>query len=215
MTETFDVPAHEHGVVRVFDGRFESERAMRAYALPEGVEEGVPWPMRDEMGAAHLETRGVEVFPIANLKGMGLPAYLRMAYGVCEEEAADPQLREAEGHVVLIASRAFGGRPARLTVPERLRHLGTYRDADAHAAPRPAPSLGGGGATEAVGGGAAAATPEAPAGVARGRRIAGAGAIALGALMVAGGLLASEWLLWVPGLAAALAGAWIARGRSG
>ena len=216
MTETIHIPAFEHGVVHVFDGRFPSEAALRAYALPDGAEDGTAgWPLRDELGGPHLEARGVEAFPITTLKGMGLPSYLTMAYGVSEADAAHPQIAEAAGCVILIASRAFGGRAATLTVPERLRHLGAYRDADAHAAPRPVPSLGGGGAAETTGG-AAAAPPEAarPAG-GRGRRIAGAGAMALGALLVGAGILASEWMLWLPGLAVAAGGALLARRAPG
>jgi hypothetical protein len=215
MTETIEIPAHEYGMVRVFDGRFPSEATMRAYAVPEGVEAGAHWPMRGEMGVERLESRGVEAFPMANLKGMGLPSYLQMAYGVSEADAADPQLAEARGHVILVASRAFGGEAARMRVPERLRHLGTFRDAEARAAPRPAPALGGGGTPEPITAGGAGPAGERVAGRGTGRRIAGAGAIAAGALLVAGKILASEWLLWVPGLALALGGAFVARGRAG
>ena len=215
MTETIDVPAHEHGLVRVFDGDFPSEAAMRAYAVPEGIEEGAPWPMREEMGVGRLESRGVEAFPMANLKGMGLPSYLQMAYGVSEEDTAHPQLGEAKGHVILVASRAFGGEAATVAVPERLRHLGTFRDAEAHAAPRPAPSLGGGGAGEALGAGGASPAEERVMGRVTGRRIAGTGAMVAGALLVAGGILASEWLMWAPGLALAVGGALVARGGVG
>ena len=212
MNQTIDIPAFEHGVVRVLTGDFPSEAALRAYALPEGAAEGAPWPLRDDLGASALDPRGVEAFPMANLKGMGLPGYLRMAYGVSEREASDPALAEAGGGVILIASRAFGGRAARLAVPDRLRHLGAFHDAEA--APGPAPSPG-----RAVGG-AAGTTAERPppdasasnaARPAVRARAAGAGAMALGVLLVGGGILANELWLWVSGLVLAAIGAFAAR----
>ena len=213
MTQTIDVPAFEHGVVRVLTGRFPSEAALEAYATPEGAAEGAPWPLREELGADALDPRGIEAFALANLDGMGLPGYLRTAYGVSGREASDPMLAQAEGHAILIASRAFGGRARTLRVPERLRYLGAFHDAEA--APGAAPPLG-----EAKGGAASAPAerprPEASSAGnatvgAKGRAV-GAGAMALGTLLVGGGILADEILLWAPGLVLAAVGAFAARG---
>ena len=214
MTETIEIPAFEHGVVRVFTGAFPSEAALRAYARPEGAAEGAPWPLRDELGAEALDARGVEAFPAGNLKGMGLPSYLRMAYGVSEREASDPALAEAEGHVVLIASRAFGGRAQALRVPERLRYLGAFRDAEAP--PGAAPSLDPArGSAPRPGDGTERPPPEASQADRRRpgttERAAGAGAMALGALLVGGGILGNETWLWASGLVLAAVGAVLAR----
>ena len=217
MTETIDVPAFEHGVVRVFAGRFGGAAALEAYARPDGAR----WPLRDELKAGEIDPRGVEAFPAGNVKGMGLPGYLRMAYGVAEAEARGAVPAEGEDGLILMASRAFGGEARTLRVPARLRYLGAFRDAEALASPAPAtrlsPARPGSGSPEAapvVGAGAAPA--EGSVGLQRGGmgRAVGAGGLALGALLVAGGLLAGEWLLWAPGLVAAALGA-AALARSG
>ena len=209
MTETIDVPAFEHGVVRVLVGRFGNAAALEAYAKPDGAR----WPLRDDLGAGELDPRGVEAFPAANLTGMGLPGYLRMAYGVAESEAAGTALAEGEDGVVLLASRAFGDRAASLTVPERLRFVGAFRDAEAGAPARPAPALGAAGAAGATSERttaprAASPIPSVDAGPkAAWRRAAGASGLALGALLVAAGILANEIWLWGPGLVVAGLGA--------
>ncbi len=213
MTDTIEIPAFEHGVVRVFTAPFPSEAALRTYATPEGAAEGAPWPLRDDLGAGALDPRGVEAFAMGNLKGMGLPGYLRMAYGVSEREASDPRLAEAEGHVVLIASRAFGGRATRLRMPDRLRYLGAFHDAEA--SPGAAASLGAAKGGEA-GAPAERPPPEAPPAAGGPRpsatgRAAGAGALVLGALLVGGGVLANELWLWASGLVLAAVGAFTAR----
>ena len=219
MTQTIDVPAFEHGVVRVLAGRFASEDALRAYALPDGER----WPLRDELGVEALDPKGVEAFAVSKLGEMGLPGYLRMAYGVSDGDAARASLAGAEGHVILLSSRAFGGRAHSLALPDRLERLGAFRDAEAAALPAPAtplaPARDGAGAQAAPATPpTAAAGPSAP--TSRLGRAAGAGLLVLGALVVAGGVVANERWLWLPGIVLAAAGAAIAagtrrRGRQG
>ncbi len=151
MTGLLHVPAGEREVVRVFALDM---TAPEAEALAEGrASNGGPSGLAALLGAPRLDRDHVEIFPAADLAGVGLPGYLTEGLGVADAEiAADRTALEAEsGYIVIVHSPAFGGKAARLSPTPPLRHLGTYRleqadapgtlppAADSSAPARPAP----------------------------------------------------------------------------
>lgn len=134
---SIDVLAGEREVVRVFALDLDPNGA-RAFATPpEG--NGAAWPLHEALGAGSLDPEHVEVFPTADLQGVGLADYLAEGLGVDAAAVAPDRARlEAEdGHIVIVHSAAFGGAQQTLTPQPPLRLLGVYRQAQADP-PRPA-----------------------------------------------------------------------------
>lgn len=123
MTDRLDVKAGERGLVRLF-----------ALDLPpealDGFAEGDPSPLQEALGAQTLDMAFVEVFPVRNLTGLGLPGYMVDGLGVAEAEveADRARLEAIEGQVVVVLSRAFGDVAQSLKPRAPLRWIGTYRE---------------------------------------------------------------------------------------
>ena len=115
------VRAGEAGVVRLFaldlppeQARFLRDAAAAAQAL----------------GVEALDPAQVEVFPVADLDGLGLEGYLAEGFGIGEDQLApdrDP-LREVAGWVMVVRSRAFAGKGAQLRPAPGIRPLGAYAE---------------------------------------------------------------------------------------
>lgn len=123
MTERFEIKAHEHGVVRLF-----------AVDLPAAEVDGFAtpgadgWPLRDALGADTLDPDEIEVFPVSDLTGLGLPGYMIEGLGIAEADVAEDRARldALKGHVAVVRSRAFGGVAQEITPRAPLRWIGTY-----------------------------------------------------------------------------------------
>ena len=133
MSDPLEAPSDEWGVVRLF-----------AIDLPEdqigGFEEvsdvigidGRPlWPLRDALGATHLEKDRLEVFPVGDIADLGLSAYLTEGLGIPDATLAHERARidAVRGHVLVVTSGALGGVAQTLSPQPPLRHIGTYHEA--------------------------------------------------------------------------------------
>ncbi len=119
---TVIVPAHETGVVRVFDVDL-GEADAKAFA-------GAPETIARALGVDTIAADRVEVFPVSNLGELGLRGYLAEGYGIPQEDLAkdSAQLDDLSGYVAVISSGAFGPDGAELRVKSPLRLIGTYAE---------------------------------------------------------------------------------------
>ena len=87
-----------------------------------------PGALAQVLGMDALDMEQVEIFPVSDLEELGLAGYLTEGMGVPEEQIAPDRGRLAalEGHVMVIRSRAFGGRELRLTPAEQIKPVATY-----------------------------------------------------------------------------------------
>ncbi len=124
------VKPHEAGLVRLFklnmrpeEARFLNEPGAAAQAL----------------GVGSLDETQIEVFPVTDLEELGLPGYLREGLGVPEQHIDAEKLRKVEGWVMVVRSRAFGGRAAELRPGAKLELIGTYAEEGVDWTPAPEP----------------------------------------------------------------------------
>lgn len=151
MNAPIDIPRDEHGIVRVFTLTIEAGGlgALRA-----------PGALESALGVAGIDPEYVELFPVSDLAGVGLATYLIDGCGVPPEqiEPDRDRLEAITGHVMVVLSRAFGGRAVTLTPAAQLTLAGHYSEtptdwradgpietasarptAPAHASTRPSP----------------------------------------------------------------------------
>ena len=136
MSTVLDIPAHERHVVRVFD-----------------VVEEAGAPLADAAVMAALGADGevqgaqIELFDLDDLGGMSLSQYLAEGHGIARVEL-DPmrgQLDGLTGRVLIVPSRAFGGRATMLRVGRGLRLVGRFTEDVAPVRFDPLPAGGAGG----------------------------------------------------------------------
>jgi len=115
-----DVSATEHGVIRLYslDMRPEEARFLQE-----------PGAVSQFLGVETLDMDHVEVFPVADLEELGLDGYLAEGLGVPEDQFDRAALRARTGWVLMLRSRAFGGRALDLPLPAVMTLIGTYREA--------------------------------------------------------------------------------------
>ncbi|MEM6890872.1 MAG: hypothetical protein AAF636_22455 [Pseudomonadota bacterium] len=125
MTAAIDIPIGERGRIRVFAINISAED-MRA-KLAEAPKSDVA---RDLLAAPHLDTRSAEIFPVADLDGVGLAQYLIDGYEVPEQSLADhrAKLEQLDGYVLLLFSDSFGGAEATLATGADLTLIGAYAE---------------------------------------------------------------------------------------
>ncbi|MBV0910840.1 hypothetical protein [Anianabacter salinae] len=183
MSDRMTIGPRDHGLVRVF--ALDIDTADLATWQP--PEDGRDWPLKDALGAAHLDPAKVEVFPASTLDGLGLSRYLIDGAGVAPSEigADAARLDGITGVIVVIPSSALGSGDQTLTIIAPLRHVGTYREEDSPVAFAPLPA----GSSEGLITGAPKSVP-APGRAPRGSLIVVA-AIALVALIAVAFSLAS------------------------
>lgn len=135
MSDPLIIPAGEIGVLRLFalDMTREQVKFLRE-----------PGAIADLLGVDEINPEDVEIFPVEDLDELGLPGYLIEGHAVPEDQIAPDRARLAAqtGHVMILHSRAFGGRAATLAPAKSVMPLGTYRAApvDWTARPQPTPA---------------------------------------------------------------------------
>lgn len=138
MSERIAIKATEQGVVRVFAVDLPDD-ALKAFNARNGT-----WPLRDALGADTLDIAHIEVFPVSDLKGVGLAGYLDQGLGIPDDqiEGMRPQLAALTGAVLILRSAAFGGVAQDLTPRAPLRLIATFSEADAPISFAPLPADG-------------------------------------------------------------------------
>ncbi|WP_137701688.1 hypothetical protein [Marimonas lutisalis] len=124
MSTVIEIPADEHGVIRLFAVDLEGDAARR-FNRRNGT-----WPLRDALGAETLDPAHVECFDLSDLAGLGLSGYLDEGLGVPTSELSGlrPRLDALRGWVAVITSRAFAGVSQRLTPRPPLRLIATLHE---------------------------------------------------------------------------------------
>ena len=129
MTDTMQIAADEHRVVRVFVIDLPVDEVAALITRPDDGDH-LPWPLASAMGATHLDADSVEIFDVAELEGVGLAGYIEEGLGM-PSAAAQPDralLDGIKGTVVIVFSAAFGGVAQTLTPRAPLRWIATYHD---------------------------------------------------------------------------------------
>ncbi|MEP2640477.1 hypothetical protein [Roseobacter sp.] len=85
---------------------------------------------RQLLNAPHLNTASAEIFPVEDLSGLGLSAYLSEGYAVDPAQLTpDRQKLDAlEGYVLLVFSDSFAGVEMTLAPGATVTLIGTYRE---------------------------------------------------------------------------------------
>jgi len=119
MSTQITIPAQEAHVVRVFSVTEEA-------GAPLGDAE-----VMDALGAeGDLDAGEIELFDLADLGSMPLSEYLGEGHGIAEADLADMrgQLDGLTGRVLILPSRAFGGRAIVLRPGRGLRLVGRFEE---------------------------------------------------------------------------------------
>lgn len=129
MSDRMKIPAHEVRTVRVFAVDDPPDRH-----LPEQA-------VHDALDAQHLNVDEIELFDVSDLQGLGLSAYLHEGHGIPEVQLADMRARldALTGRVLLLPSRAFGGRAQIIAPRHPLRLVGTFTEPGAQVSFAPLP----------------------------------------------------------------------------
>lgn len=127
------VPAHEAGVIRIF-APAPADPALAAILPPHPLDAGHLAPL---LGVDHLRTEDAERIPIRDLGDYTLSEFLRIGHDIRSAELAPcaARLDGLSGHVILVHSSAFEGRPATLRPAPSLAFLGAFRRNDAPPTP--------------------------------------------------------------------------------
>ena len=144
MSDRFEIKPTERGLIRLFTVDL-PQTGLKAFAEPgrEGDDDH-PSPLQQALGAQSLDMELVELFPVSNLEGVGLPGYMIEGLGIAEADVEQDRARlEAiKGPVLIVLSSAFGGVAQTLTPKAPLRWVGTYAEERAPVAFQPLPSEG-------------------------------------------------------------------------
>ncbi|MFT4962396.1 MAG: hypothetical protein ACI92Z_003493 [Paracoccaceae bacterium] len=113
------IRAHETGVIRIFAMDMPAQQA-RFHTEPVA--------MQQVLGANDIDPAYVEIFPVADLDQLGLAGYLVEGCGIPASLVAPERdrLNAVTGYVMLVHSRAFGGRAVTLT--PTLPLIATFND---------------------------------------------------------------------------------------
>ena len=124
MSDRLEIPAGEHGMVRVFTIDLDLHEAE---ALMEHDAAG----LKQMTGATALDADHIDLFDLNDLGGMPLADYLAEGHGIPQEEMAPhrAQLDRVKGRVIVMRSSAFEGLGQSLKVTRPLRWLATFGEA--------------------------------------------------------------------------------------
>lgn len=133
MSQMLTIGAHEHGKIYVFAinqpvGDIKSSLAKMPKADL----------ARALLGLPHLDTASAELFPVSDLAGVGLSAYLSEGYAVPEEDLTEDagKLDALDGYVLLLFSDSFGGKEHEITLGPDVTLIGTYGEFEPNNRPR-------------------------------------------------------------------------------
>ncbi len=126
MTTALNISASESGVIRTFALSLTDAEA-EALA-DDGNPPFDPHPQQSFLGAQSLDRKYVEIFPVANLEGVGLTNYLVEGHGAqsVKVEPDRARLNALQGWVMLVFSGAFNGQSQTLQPDARLTLIGSY-----------------------------------------------------------------------------------------
>ncbi|MGR3436695.1 MAG: hypothetical protein ACU0CO_17705 [Shimia sp.] len=99
------IPEGERGAVRVFALSLDRARARALAAAAKADDAG---PLAEMLGLETVDARGIDVFPVSDLEGVGLPEYLVTGMGVAADEVRPdrPRLTALGGFVMVVRSKA-------------------------------------------------------------------------------------------------------------
>ncbi|WP_204115667.1 hypothetical protein [Shimia biformata] len=138
MTGALAVSEHETGRVRVFG--FEPRPGEVEFLKTEDRVDGAA--VAHLFGVAALDGGHVDLFRMSEIADLGLAGFLIDGAGVPEDQVAPhaPALDQAQGVVIVLYSRAFGGTATQLVPDPRLMLLGDFQQAKADFSFDPLPS---------------------------------------------------------------------------
>ena len=119
------IPKSERGLIRVFAVNRATAEVTQAID-----DQGKPAVASDLLGST-VAQEGFELFPTADLSGVGLARYLGDGYAVAPDQLgpAHSKLDALEGYVLLLFSSAFEGRDVTLTPGPDVTLIGTFGEA--------------------------------------------------------------------------------------
>ncbi|MEM7439203.1 MAG: hypothetical protein AAF393_06360 [Pseudomonadota bacterium] len=127
MTDRFDIPADEHGVVRVFEAIIDDAAVQRQFL------EDDRWAtfltVTADGSPVTLDDAYVDLIRPADLKGVGLSRYLMDGVGIAEDALAEgdaSRLDRIKRPVAVMLSKAFQGQAVALNVAAPFIWVGTY-----------------------------------------------------------------------------------------
>ncbi|MDW3224949.1 MAG: hypothetical protein R8G34_19045 [Paracoccaceae bacterium] len=125
MNKPIEIKAHERDTIRVFAINKAATEVVEALKVAPKADVA-----RQLLGDPHLNTASAEIFPVADLTGMGLSAYLSEGYAVQTDQIAQDRnkLDALEGYVLLLFSDSFAGAATRLALGQALTLIGTYTE---------------------------------------------------------------------------------------
>ncbi len=131
---TLTIPANEPPHIRVFAINrppLEITAALEKHPKPDLA--------RDLLNAPHIDTASTEIFPVSDLAGVGLAAYLTEGYAVTEDALVKDRakLDALDGYVLLLFSNSFGGSATTLAPGPDVTLIGTYPEARANMSAKP------------------------------------------------------------------------------
>lgn len=113
------VPAGERDVLRLFALNMPAEQA-RFLSEPGAVDQ--------MLGVADLDPTQIEIIAISDLEQLGLAGYLTDGCAVPASQINRAELDALAGHVLLLRSRAFGGRALTLKPTPQLAFVASYTE---------------------------------------------------------------------------------------
>ena len=143
MSEKFKIGLSEHGIVRIFAVELPESEIKTFGEAGDEVDAGdPPWALQQALGATYLDAKFVELFPVSDLKGVGLTGYMTEGLGISDADVRQdhPRLETLTGYVLVVLSAAFGGVEQTLTPRAPLRWIGTYAEERTPVEFRPLPT---------------------------------------------------------------------------
>lgn len=120
MTDPLHVHKDEPRLVRLFALDMPPQQA-RFLRQPGGAAQA--------LGVDQLDDTEAEVFDIGDLGDLGLTGYLNDGCGISRDQLDEVRLAALSGWMLLVRSRAFGGRAVTLTPQAGVRPVGVYFEA--------------------------------------------------------------------------------------
>jgi hypothetical protein len=119
MTTPLEIAANETGVIRVF--------ALSMTEIDAKALKSDPSAINAALGA-DVDAEQIEIFPLSDLDGVGLPAYLTEGNAVPPEQLVPDRAKidRLGGWVMIVFSLAFHGRTTTLSPIPALTLIGTY-----------------------------------------------------------------------------------------